>query len=144
MGGAVSGVSGASPIWNKIMKAVLKKAEAGAYNDKEKGHSWPNQPNGVVGTTICSDTGGAVPSRDIANPGCPARFEYFLSGTVPATSNIVYQDLLINNATGQVALPTDPPDQVHTENKATYTDPNGTLYCLSCSIASASATIAYP
>jgi len=143
MGGAVSGVSGASPIWNKIMKAVLDKAEKGAYDSNEKGHAWPKQPEGVTGATVCSDTGGA-PSADPANPGCPTRFEYFLTGTVPATSNVVNQDLQINNATGQVAGPNDPPDQVHTENKPTYTDPDGTLYCLTCPVASTSATIRYP
>lgn len=144
MSGAVSGVSGASPIWNKIMKAVLTKAEAGAYDSNEKGHAWPKQPDGVVGATICSDTGGAPATSDPANPGCPTRFEYFLTGTVPATPNIVNQDVQINNITGQLASPTDPPDQVHTENKPTYTDPTGTLYCLTCPIASASATIKYP
>ena len=143
MSGAVSGVSGASPIWNKIIKAVLDKAEKGAYDTNEKGHAWPKQPDGVVGATICSDTGGS-PSADPANPGCPTRFEYFLSGTVPTTSNVVNQDLFINNATGQVAAPSDPPDQIHTENKPTYTDPDGTLYCLTCPISSASATIRYP
>lgn len=143
MSGAVSGVSGASPIWNKIIKAVLDKAEKGAYDTNEKGHAWPKQPDGVVGATICSDTGGS-PSADPANPGCPTRFEYFLSGTVPATSNVVNQDVFINNATGQIATPSDPPDQIHTENKPTYTDPDGTLYCLTCPISSAAATIRYP
>jgi membrane carboxypeptidase/penicillin-binding protein PbpC len=108
MSGAVSGVSGASPIWNKVMKAVLDKAEKGAYDPTEKGHAWPNQPDGVVGATICADTGGA-PSADPANPGCPTRFEYFLAGTVPTTSNVVNQDVSINNTTGQLATPSDPP-----------------------------------
>ena len=144
MSGAVSGISGASPIWNKIMKAVLDKAEAGVYDPSEKGHAWPKQPDGVVGATICADTGGLPPSLDPANPGCPTRFEYFLSGTVPTTSFIVNQDIQINNTTGQLATPTDPPDQIHTENKPIYTDPDGTLYCMSCPIASASANIKYP
>jgi penicillin-binding protein 1C len=144
MSGAVSGISGASPIWNKIMKAVLDKAEKGAYDPNEKGHAWPKQPDGVVGATICSDTGGAPPSQDPGNPGCPTRFEYFLGGTVPTTANIVNQDIQINNATGQLAGSTDPPDQVHTENHPTYTDPDGTIYCLNCPIASESATINYP
>jgi penicillin-binding protein 1C len=144
MSGAVSGISGASPIWNKIMRAVLDKAEKGAYDKAEKGHSWPKQPDGIVGATICSDTGGATPSSDPAMAGCPTRFEYFLTGTVPATSNVVNQDVQINNATGQLAAPSDPPDQIHTENKPTYTDPDGSLYCLTCPIASASATIKYP
>jgi membrane carboxypeptidase/penicillin-binding protein len=144
MGGAVSGVSGASPIWNKIMRTVLAKAEAGAYSKDEKGHAWPKQPDGVVGSTICTDTGGATPSQDPGNPGCSTRFEYFLSGTVPASSNVVNQDVLINNATGGIASPTDLPDQVHTENKPIYTDPVGTMFCLNCPIASSSATINYP
>jgi penicillin-binding protein 1C len=143
MSGAVSGVSGASPIWNKIMKAVLAKAEAGAYDTNEKGHAWPKQPEGVVGTTICADTGG-FPSSDPANPGCPTRFEYFLAGTVPAASNIVNQDIFINNATGQMAVSTDPVDQIHAENRPTYQDPDGTIFCLNCPVASASATIRYP
>lgn len=143
MSGAVSGISGASPIWNKVMKVVLDKAEKGAYDPNEKGHAWPSQPDGVVGATICADTGGAV-SADPANPGCPTRFEYFLAGTVPSTSKVVNQDILINNATGQLAGPNAPPDQVHTENHPTYTDPDGTLYCLNCPIASESATIKYP
>ena len=125
------------------MKAVLDKAEKGAYDPNEKGHTWPKQPDGVVGATVCSDT-GAAPSADPANPGCPTRFEYFLAGTVPAQSNMLNQDIQINNFTGQLAGPTDPPDQVHTENNPTYTDPDGTLYCLNCPIASASATIKYP
>ena len=126
------------------MKAVLAKAESGAYSADEKGHAWPKQPDGVVGATICSDTGGSPPSQDPAAAGCPTRFEYFLSGTVPASTNIVNQDVLINNATGQIASPSDPPDQVHTENKPTYTDPDGTIFCLTCPVASASATIKYP
>ena len=144
MGGAVSGVSGASPIWNKIMKTVLTKAESGAYDSTRKGHAWPKQPDGVFGATVCADTGGVPSSQDPANPGCPTRFEYFIEGTIPAVSNIVNQDVFINNSNGQIASPTDPPDQIHTENKPIYTDPNGSLYCLTCPIASASATIKYP
>jgi len=123
---------------------VLAKAEAGDYDPNEKGHAWPKQPDGVVGATICADTGGAPPSQDPGNPGCPTRFEYFLTGTIPATSNVIFQDILINNTTGQMASVSDPPDQVHTENKPTYMDPDGTLFCLTCVIASASATINYP
>ena len=39
MTGAVSGVSGASPIWNAIMKNVLDKAEKGTYDKSEDGHA---------------------------------------------------------------------------------------------------------
>jgi penicillin-binding protein 1C len=143
MSGAVSGVSGASPIWNKVMRAVLDKAETGAYDPDEDGHAWPKQPDGVVGATICADTGG-LPSEDPGNPGCPTRFEYFLAGTIPGTSLIVNQDVQLFNDTGQLAPADADPVQIHTENRPTYTDPDGTLYCLNCPVASASATVRYP
>jgi len=134
MSGAVSGVSGASPIWNKVIKATL---------DKYQSHTWPHQPDGVVGATICADTGSA-PGSDPANPGCPTRFEYFLEGTIPTTQLVTNKDVSINNATSQLAGPDDKPDQVHTENKPIYTDPDGAMYCMSCPIASESAKIKYP
>ncbi len=143
MSGAVSGVSGASPIWNKIIKATLDKAEKGAFDPAQKGHAWPSQPDNVTGATICADTGG-LPGSDPANPGCPTRFEYFLKGTVPTGSLLFNQDVLLNNTTGQMANQNDPPDQVHPENKTLYSDPDGALYCMNCAIASQSATIKYP
>jgi membrane carboxypeptidase/penicillin-binding protein PbpC len=144
MNGSVSGITGASPIWNKVIKATLDKADKGAYDSTVKGSVWPKQPDGVVGATICADTGGLPPNPDPTNPGCPTRFEYFLQGTVPAGWNVTNQDVQINNATSQLAGPKDPPDQVHTENKPIYTDPDGTEYCMNCPIASESATIKYP
>jgi 1A family penicillin-binding protein len=142
MSGAVSGVSGASPIWNSIMKAVLDKTEEGAYDENESGHAWIRQPDGVVGTTICADTGGRPEDPD--NPGCPTRFEYFLAGTIPGSSLITFQDLLLYNDTGQVAPESALPEQIHPENRPVYTDPTRVLYCLNCPIASSSATIRYP
>ncbi len=143
MGGAVSGISGASPIWNKVMKAVLDKAEKGAYDEDRKGHSFPQQPDGVVGANICNDTGGP-PGTDPGNPGCSTRFEYFLAGTVPSASFVINKDILIYNDTGQMAGEDALPEQVHSENRPTYTDPDGTLYCINCPTASSSATIRYP
>jgi penicillin-binding protein 1C len=143
MSGAVSGVSGASPIWNKVIKATLDKAEKGVYDPSETGHAWPHQPDGVVGATVCADTGGA-PGSDPANPGCPTRFEYFLKGTTPTAQPVINQDVQINNATSQLAGPKDPPETTHTENKPIYKDPDGALYCMNCPIASESATIKYP
>ncbi|HKC04743.1 MAG TPA: transglycosylase domain-containing protein [Patescibacteria group bacterium] len=143
MSGAVSGVSGASPIWNKIIKAVLDKAEVGAYDTAEKGHAWPSKPDNVVGATICADTGG-LPGTDPANPGCPTRFEYFLEGTIPSANPVTNQDVLLYNDTGQLAGANADPTQVHTENRPVYTDPDGSLYCMNCPVASSSAVIRYP
>lgn len=146
MGASVSGVSGASPIWNKIMAEVLNMAENGDFDKEDDGHAWPQQPEDVIGANICSDTGGA-PSGDPNSPegaGCPTRFEYFLAGTVPATMNVANQDVLIYKDTGQIANEDALPEQVEPRNVPVYTDPTGAIYCLNCPIASSSATIKYP
>lgn len=143
MSGAVSGVSGASPIWNKIIKYVLDKSEKGAYNREDKGHAWPKQPSGIVGVTVCT-TSGVKPAGPDDNPGCPTRFEYFVEGTVPEASPEVRQDIPINKLTGQPAGTDIPPEQIETQNHPVVFDPLGTLYCLDCPIASSSATIRYP
>lgn len=142
MSGAVSGVSGASPIWNKVMKAVLDKAEKGMFDKEETGHAWPGQPDGIIGKSICA-TDGLLPSGDVGNPGCPLRFEYFMEGTIPEKTTGARQDIPINKTTSQYD-PTAPPDQTETQNHPVYLDPLGTLYCLDCPIASASAIITYP
>lgn len=144
MSGAVSGVSGASPIWNKIMKFTLDESEKGKYDKEDDGHAWPLQPSGIVGANICADTGGFPLSTDPAQAGCPVRFEYFLEGTVPATQNVIGQDLIIFKDTGQIANSNALPEQIEAQNKPTYTDPLGTVYCMTCPIASSSATIRYP
>lgn len=72
-----SGVTGATPIWNKIMSYLLE----GRPN-----HSW-EKPDGIVEVSICPFT-GTLPCE-----GCPIKTEYFLEGTVP-TSACRPEDLL--------------------------------------------------
>ena len=143
MAGAVSGVSGASPIWNKLIKAVLAKSEKGFYDKDESGHAWPGQPDGIIGKTICA-TDGLLPLGEGEGAGCPTRFEYFMEGSVPEKTTGERMDLTIINSTQQQAGPDTPPDQVSTQNHPVYTDPLGTLYCLDCPIASSAAIIRYP
>ncbi|MDP3994910.1 MAG: transglycosylase domain-containing protein [bacterium] len=141
MGGAVSGVSGASPIWNMVIKEVLNKAEDGFYSKEDDGHVWPNQPDQIIGKSICATT-GLLPSGDQAD--CPMRFEYFLNGTIPEKRGGERQDIQIDKTNGQVAPSDLAPEFVETQNHPVYVDPLGTIYCLDCPIASRSATIRYP
>lgn len=142
MSGAVSGVSGASPIWNTVMREVLGKAEDGVYGD-EKGHAWPSQPEGVIGVSVCATT-GVPPNATNADPGCATRFEYFIKGTVPSELKGGNQDIAIDKTTGQVAPPDWPPELIEIQNHPVIFDPLGSLYCLNCPVASASATVKYP
>ena len=143
MSGAVSGISGASPIWNRIMKAVLDSAEKGAYDKEEEGHAWPHQPSDVVGATICS-TDGLLPPGPKDNPGCPARFEYFLEGTLPTQTSGQKADIPINKDDHTVATPDTPPDKIETQNHPVLYDPLKTLVCLDCPIPTKEVTISYP
>lgn len=62
-----SGVTGAAPIWNKIMTELLKNKE----DEKME------KPEGVIAVQICS-INGLLPCE-----GCPTRTEYFIKGTEP-------------------------------------------------------------
>lgn len=142
MSGAVSGVSGASPIWNKLMGEVLSKTEEGKYSADEDGHAWPKQPRGVVGATVCANNGNRI--EDPNNPPCPTRFEYFLSNNIGAGVNAGNTDVLIEKTTGTLAIGDFLPELVETQNRPYLLDPLGTMVCLDCAIASKSGTIRYP
>jgi len=70
MNRVASGVTGATPIWNKIMRALLADQE---------NHPW-KIPDGLVRIPICSLT-GTLPCE-----GCPTRFEWFLEENQPKTA----------------------------------------------------------
>ncbi len=145
MSGAVSGVSGASPIWNKVIKAALDKSEKGAYSKDDDGHAWPKQPTNVVGATICATTGFS-PTGPKDNPGCPTRFEYFIDGTVPGAKDPDKIDVQLDKTTHALASQKEiqeHPDQVETQNHPVIYDPLKTLICLDCAMPTDPVTIGY-
>lgn len=75
-----SGVTGAAPIWNRIMKEVL----AGAKDEPFK------KPDGIVEAEIDA-LGGGLPVE-----GQPTRKEYFVKGTEPTSKSPIYQDVKIS------------------------------------------------
>ena len=70
-----SGATGASPIWNKIMSAVLK--------DKQ------NEPFEKPGNVYQTEADGLMTGKP--HPGSPTRREYFLSSTGPTAESSAYQ-----------------------------------------------------
>ncbi|QLG69992.1 MAG: Multimodular transpeptidase-transglycosylase [Candidatus Woesebacteria bacterium] len=143
MSGAVSGVSGASPIWNKIIKYALDKAEKREYNKNDSGHGIQPKPDGVVGTNVCIDSGNKA-TDDTGNPlSCPTRFEYFFKDKVGAGIDMGQKDIAIDKTTGALADKKTPPENIEMQNKLVLIDPLGTAYCFDCT-ATQSATISYP
>jgi hypothetical protein len=125
------------------MRETLNKAEDGSYNEEDEGHAWPLQPSGVAGTNVCSTT-GVLPSGSEEDPGCPTRFEYFLSGNFPESVEGGNQDIQIDKTTSTLANPDTPPENIETQNHPVIYDPLGTLVCLDCLIPEKPVTIRYP
>lgn len=74
-----SGVTGASPIWNKIMQAALKGK--------------PNEPFEKPGNVNQVEVDGLLTGQP--HGGSPTRREYFVSGTEPKSQSGAYQNLKV-------------------------------------------------
>lgn len=82
-----SGVTGASPIWSRIMTNLLKEYKDGIMNKPEK----------VKAITIDSYLGG------LPKDGYPTRSEYFVEGTEPKDVSPFYKKLKISKSTQKLA-----------------------------------------
>ncbi|MBI3384939.1 transglycosylase domain-containing protein [Candidatus Gottesmanbacteria bacterium] len=111
-----SGVTGAAPIWHKIMSFVLKS----------KPDEWPLMPANIAGLQVCS-LSGKLPG----DSGCPTRFEYFIRGTEPKEIEEVKRKILVDNTTHKMAKPGQT-DNVSEEEHVVVKDAF-TGYCLDCS-----------
>ncbi|MFH0863730.1 MAG: PBP1A family penicillin-binding protein [Candidatus Gottesmanbacteria bacterium] len=82
-----SGITGAAPIWNRIMRSLLNN----------KSDEPLSAPKGVVTSQIDSYSGG------LPKEGQPTRSEYFISGTEPTTLSSIYQKLKISKNNNKLA-----------------------------------------
>jgi len=117
-----SGITGASPIWNLIMKNLL-----GNQPDL-----WPKQPASIVGAHICTNSGKAPPVSDnnSVDRGCPTRYEYFIKGTVPTAPEVLKKTVAIDKGNNKLAYPNQT-DNVEMQEKQIVSDMFGDL-CLDC------------
>jgi penicillin-binding protein 1C len=92
----VSGVTGAGPLWNDFMRAVLA-------NVPEEG--FPPLP-GVHQVEVCA-LSGLLPT-----PLCPrTKMDWFIDGTEPKQRDNIYQKFTLDSLTGQLANKDTPPEQ---------------------------------
>jgi 1A family penicillin-binding protein len=119
----VSGITGAAPIWHKLMVRALSG----------KPDIWPKQPDGIVGAQICSITGLLPPNPDpnAGDKGCATRFEYFIKGTVPAQRENLKQSVLIDKDTGDLVEPNKPNANVEMQDHQIISD-GISRWCLDC------------
>jgi membrane carboxypeptidase/penicillin-binding protein PbpC len=93
---AVTGVTGAAPIWNETMRALLA-----AKPDKPF-----VRPDGMQQVEVC-DLSGLLPS-----PACPhTRLEWFINGTQPTQTDTYYQQVWIDALTNSLANDLTPPER---------------------------------
>jgi penicillin-binding protein 1C len=109
-----SGVTGAAPIWNRVMTYLLDNQ--------------PDlkliKPSSTIGAQVCKDTGR------LARGGCPTRFEYIIEGTdTTSTINISQREVPINRDTGQRAVEGDP--NVDIQQRTVLTDEFSQV-CIDC------------
>lgn len=125
----VSGVTGAAPIWNTIMKRVLSG----------KPDIWPKQPTGVVGAQICATSGLLPPNPDGEDKGCITRYEYFREGTVPKEKEQMKQTVAIDTSTGDLAAP-GKTDGIEMKEHLILRDPLS-VWCVDCTHAEKSSIL---
>ena len=114
-----SGVTGAAPIWNRVMRYLLKNQP----------DLWPIRPDTVVGRQVCWDSGDIMAKKDDGTESCQARFEYFIKGTEPKEPHISKQTVAITK--DDKLAPQNWPE-VEMKEKTIIKDMFG-FYCVDCS-----------
>jgi membrane carboxypeptidase/penicillin-binding protein len=114
-----SGVTGAAPIWNRVMTYVLKNQP----------DLWPVRPETVVGRQVCWDSGDLASKKEDGTDNCSPRFEYFIKGTEPKEPHISKQTVAITK--DDKLAPTGFPE-VEMKEKTIIKDMFG-YYCVDCS-----------
>lgn len=118
--GVTSGITGAAPIWNDIMTALLEGTEPEELK----------QPESVVGANICSDS-GLRPQPDGSPYRCPTKYEYFIEGTIPNKVDPGMTRVFIDKTTNALAAPGQT-ENVEERDGKIVTDPTGDTYCTTC------------
>lgn len=116
--GLTSGITGAAPIWNRIMRTILAKQP----------NLPPRKPDGVLGRNVCSTQ---VDPSDIQNPDCKPHFEYFIKGTefLKPLFSVTKEQVPVSKDTDMQTSPTDPAMEMR---EKTVAKDGYSSYCLDC------------
>ena len=120
----VSGVTGAAPIWHKIMAMVLKDIP----------DEWPKKPDNVIGAHVCTwDKISADKNKEEQSNECHGRFEYFIKGTEKSASNgrIEKKEIWIDKETHRPPEP-GKTDNLELQEHLVASDGLTQEYCLDC------------
>ena len=113
-----SGVTGASPIWNKIMRYVLAE---------EKNHPL-TRPQNIQQYTVCLSTGLIATQEN----QCASRSELFIKSVLPPTQINTRQQIWVRREDKQPLLPGDTTIDLDLEEHTIISDPFTSNFCLDC------------
>jgi membrane carboxypeptidase/penicillin-binding protein len=116
-----SGITGAAPIWNKVMTNVLKNQP----------NLWPVKPENVIGVKVCNDTGWLVTKNPDGSDSCPSRFEYIIKGTENLKGLVIKKETIpVFRDSDKQAKITD--SNIEMKEKTVVRD-SWSVYCVDCS-----------
>ncbi len=115
----VSGVTGATPIFNQLMSYILK--------DKE--YDWYEKPEDVIRSGVCPS--GFPPEKN-GKPCSVTSTDLFWEASRPTSSDIIKKDFWIDPRTGTPPKYGEQVDGLVLEHHTFYSDPLTELYCADC------------
>ncbi len=99
-----SGITGASPIWKRIMTTALKDIPTSNFEPS----------SGIITMDIDKISGWA------AHDGYPSKQEYFIKGTEPAGDDPIHKKIKVCRGEGRLATPADVASSNYDEREAFY------------------------
>lgn len=118
----VSGITGAAPIFNKLMRFVLAGREP----------VWQTKPPDVLSAAVCETGFPPQPNK----PCTPKNTELYWSLSQPSRSQWVKKNVWVNPQTGLPPVFGEQPEGLVLEEKTILQDPTTEQYCLDCNRAS--------
>ncbi len=112
-----SGITGATPIWNKVMSKLVE----------DKKVKKMVMPSSMVKIPVCNLTGKLIPEG-----GCESHFEFFKSEYAPRERVGTKQNVLIDKDTGKMVAEGEEKPNVEWQEREAVWDITGKLICLDC------------
>lgn len=115
-----SGITGAAPIWNRVMKYILK----------DQPDLKPRKPENVIGFHVCNDTGLPATKNPDGNDNCPSHFEYITKGSENTKGLQIDREVVpVTRDSDKLANPDTP--NIDMKEKTIIKD-GYSKYCLDC------------
>ncbi len=118
MGAVVSGVTGASPIWNEIMTHLLENQKITA----------PTPPKNAIRLSVCKYS-GLFPAEGST---CETRTDYFIRDKFPKRRDSGKSSVFVDKTTQDIPKDSKQTDNLEPKEQYIITDDTGDRYCVDC------------